>query len=42
MNNAQAIEFSINKQYGQSNMAGNFKYMNVRSNTAAAPKGFPI
>lgn len=42
-NNAQAIEFFINQQYGASNMkAGNFKYMNVRSNTASTPKGFPI
>jgi hypothetical protein len=42
-NNAQAIEFFINQQYGPNNMkAGNFKYMNVRSNTASTPKGFPI
>jgi hypothetical protein len=42
-NNAQAIEFFINQQYGQYNMkAGNFQYMNVRSNTASTPKGFPI
>jgi hypothetical protein len=41
--NAQAIEFFINQQYGAYNMkAGNFKYMNVRSNASSTPKGFPI
>lgn len=42
MNNAQAIEFFINQQYGPISHVGNFAYLNVRSNTAATPLGFTV